>query len=863
MCVCLLQVMRASFQSNNIVHIRNFVTAKMAILLQLVTVLSVCCTCLNIVAAANRRQCHLNRIKHYLNCSSKQLQHVPRQQFSSDLLSIDLSSNRIAEIQNSTFSNVPALLFLDLSNNLIHAIEPTAFDGLSNLLCLNISNNQFYLSVFKAELFEPLVSLKEIRLHKYMKSNKTQDWENIDKAFGKLTNLTELYMDFPPYFKFGKGFGNLKKLTTLSTSGDLSVRSHCDIRSVHNTTFEVFRNMSLRELRLFQCNIFSLEIASFEPLSVLEILDLSYNMNIGLHAGYNSLYGLQGRNMSEIKLALLNNFTCKSFDENFILISSQFKYFTRICVKSLDFSQNFISFIKDDFPQQLNFKCLENLNISFHALRILPETFMTVLKGAGSLKTLDLSHGYSSPESRGYYIPKALSLNYTFYLRLPPNLETLNISSFGFWFYLNLKTRFVYSSKMRHLVSSYVNLDNCDGKSVLGMDSLTHLDLSGIMCKAISPEYFSSFPNIIQLSLANSPNVKTALMSPTPLFSLEVLEEIDLSGNKLIGLHPRLFEKNKRLHKVNLANNKFQALPTALSSISNLQQLDLSTNTFTDFNQKEMKIIDRWMITNDKGKPFRLLLAGNNFQCTCETVLFINWLYERRDYVDYHGDYNCFLSNGSRSSVHRFVKHLTNFEVKCVSETYLVISVVSSLTLFLLVLLLAITYRYRSNLRYWLYTRLQPPEHMFSTGLEYAYDAFVAYSSVDYEWIYGQLRPNLSGTDDYPIRLCIHDRDFIPGKPIHENIVDTIRKSRKIILVISKGFLESRYGPLEIEYAGMKCLDEGKDNIILCVLMEDIPVRKMPRALRNLWHKITFLKWTINPEEQTIFWRNLKSALKP
>ncbi|XP_064609317.1 toll-like receptor 13 [Liolophura sinensis] len=768
----------------------------MPLLLELVIFILMCC-CRNLSATSNHRQCHFNQIEHYLNCSSKRLQYVPSEEFSSDILGIDLSSNKITKVQNWTFSNVPALVFLDLSSNLIHTIESTAFDGLSKLLSLNISNNQFYLSVFKAKLFEPLVSLKEIRLHKYLKSKSTQEWENIDEAFGKLKNLTRLYMDFPPDFRFGDGFGNLTKLIAISTSNDLSEQSHCDIRSIHNTTFEVFRNTSLRELRLFQCNISSFDIASFEPLSSLEVLDLSYNMNAGLLAGYNSLYGLQGRNMSEIKLGLLNNFT------------------------------NFL-----------------------YAFLLAP-----------SLKHIDISHGYSFPESRGYHIPKALSLNYSLAVPLPPNLETLNISSFGIWFYVNLKSKFIFASKLRYLVSSYVNLDNCDGQSVFGMDNLTHLDISGILCEAISPEYFRSFPHLVQLSLSNSPYIKTALMTQTPFVLLEELEEIDLSGNKLIGLHPRLFEQNKRLRKINLANNKFQALPTTLSSIVILQQLDLSANVFTDLSEEEMKIFDRWMIRNDKGKSFSLLFAGNNLQCTCETVLFIHWLHERRNNIDYQRDYDCFLSNGSRTSVHRFAKHLTNFEVKCVSETYLVISVVSSLTLVLLVLLLAATYRYRSNLRYWLYTRLQPPENMFSSGLEYVYDAFVAYSSVDYDWIYGQLRPNLQGTDDDPIRLCIHDRDFTPGKPIHENIVDTIRKSRKILLVISKGFLESRYGPLEIEYAGMKSLDEGKDNIILCVLMEDIPVRRMPKALRNLWHKITFLKWTSNPEEQTIFWRNLKSAL--
>ncbi|XP_064597935.1 toll-like receptor 6 [Liolophura sinensis] len=108
---------------------------------------------------------------------------------------------------------------------------------------------------------------------------------------------------------------------------------------------------------------------------------------------------------------------------------------------------------------------------------------------------------------------------------------------------------------------------------------------------------------------------------------------------------------------------------------------------------------------------------------------------------------------------------------------------------------------------------------------EYIYDAFVAYTSDEYEWVIRQLRPKLELVED-AVRLCVHDRDFIPGKPIHENIVDKMKKGCRILLIMSPRFLKSPYGHLEIEYAGMKCLEEGRDDVIICVLMEDVPVRQ-------------------------------------
>ncbi|XP_064598020.1 toll-like receptor 13 [Liolophura sinensis] len=340
---------------------------------------------------------------------------------------------------------------------------------------------------------------------------------------------------------------------------------------------------------------------------------------------------------------------------------------------------------------------------------------------------------------------------------------------------------------------------------------------------------------------------------------LDVLEYIDLSGNTIFDIHPRLFQNNKRLLNVNLANNKLQRLPSAISHLPALQRLDLSRNAFTYLQTDEIALIDRWIVRGGKEKPFLLIMGKNPLQCTCDTVLFIRWIGNRKDNLDNVDSYTCLVSNGSWMSILEFSKDIRNFEVNCVSSTYIIISVVAISTVSMLILLLVVMYRYRTNLRYWLYTRLQPPKDMFAEQ-EYVFDAFVAYTSEEREWVSQQLFPNLELLEK-SFKLCIHDRDFTPGKPIHENIVDKMRESRKILLIISQHFLESTYGPLEIEYAVMKSLSDGRDDIILCVLMEDIPVRQMPKALRNLWHKITFLKWSADQAEQVIFWRSLIEAL--
>ena len=69
---------------------------------------------------------------------------------------------------------------------------------------------------------------------------------------------------------------------------------------------------------------------------------------------------------------------------------------------------------------------------------------------------------------------------------------------------------------------------------------------------------------------------------------------------------------------------------------------------------------------------------------------------------------------------------------------------------------------------------------------EYEYDAFVSFHSDDQDWVWNELHENLGKTeenvetDDQPcFRLCIHERDFVPGGLIEENILRSIKSSQK------------------------------------------------------------------------------------
>ena len=103
---------------------------------------------------------------------------------------------------------------------------------------------------------------------------------------------------------------------------------------------------------------------------------------------------------------------------------------------------------------------------------------------------------------------------------------------------------------------------------------------------------------------------------------------------------------------------------------------------------------------------------------------------------------------------------------------------------------------------------------------EYAYDAFVMYCHADSQWVHHHLRPQLE--DNRPkLRLCIHQRDWLGGRDITDNIVESIEASRKSLLIVSNSFAAFSWCQFELTMAQTRLFEEDRDNLIL-VLLEEI-----------------------------------------
>lgn len=143
----------------------------------------------------------------------------------------------------------------------------------------------------------------------------------------------------------------------------------------------------------------------------------------------------------------------------------------------------------------------------------------------------------------------------------------------------------------------------------------------------------------------------------------------------------------------------------------------------------------------------------------------------------------------------------------------------------------------------------------------YAYDAFLSYNTHNEEWVINDLLPVLE--NQYHWKLCLHHRDFEPGRSILENIVDNIYMSRKTICIISRHYLESEWCSKEIQVASFRLFDENKDVLIL-IFLEDIPSEYLSpyHRMRKLIKKKTYLKWPQDEKEVALFWQKLDMAMK-
>ena len=141
----------------------------------------------------------------------------------------------------------------------------------------------------------------------------------------------------------------------------------------------------------------------------------------------------------------------------------------------------------------------------------------------------------------------------------------------------------------------------------------------------------------------------------------------------------------------------------------------------------------------------------------------------------------------------------------------------------------------------------------------FKFDAFVCYNHNDSEWVINEMLPRLEGSENH-LKLCLHKRDWLVGRDIVDNIVESMEDSRKTVMIVSNAFASSQWCHFELTMAQTRLFRDDTNSLML-VLLEDIDDVNMSPRLRLQMARQTYAEWTDNPVGQQLFWAKLMQAL--
>ncbi|KAJ7412886.1 toll-like receptor 2 type-1 [Willisornis vidua] len=405
--------------------------------------------------------------------------------------------------------------------------------------------------------------------------------------------------------------------------------------------------------------------------------------------------------------------------------------------------------------------------------------------------------------------------------------------------------------------------------------SLQHLHLQGNLYRDLGESSpFSSLRNLSSLQLGNPQfsvirrgnfegiellnacawpkNLKYLNLSSTQIPKVTTcipptLEVLDVSANNLKEFGLQL----PFLKELYLTKNHLKTLPGA-APIPNLVVMSVRRNKLNRFSKEEFESFKRLELLD---------ASDNNFICSCEFLSFIHHQAGiSQVLVGWPDKYVCDSPLAVRGAQVGAV-HLSLMEC----HRSLMVSLICILVFLVILILVAVGYKYHVvwYLRMtwaWLQAKRKPKR---APPKDICYDAFVSYSENDSNWVENIMVRELEQACP-PFRLCLHKRDFVPGKWIVDNIIDSIEKSHKTLFVLSEHFVQSEWCKYELDFSHFRLFDENNDAAIL-VLLEPIQSQTIPKRfckLRKIMNTKTYLEWPLEEEQQQMFWENLKRALK-
>ncbi|XP_040268345.1 toll-like receptor 2 [Bufo bufo] len=765
--------------------------------------------------------CDISTDEKYVYCKGEYLNYVP-QNLSEKVEYLDLSFNKITELNRGSFSRYPSLNTLNLSFNNISHIDNGSFEA--NLLLRNLSLFNNSLEEIPASSLEHLKSLQ----------------------------ILDLSNNFYRFSTLGKEFYKLVKLQVLSIGGPL-------ISRVLKYDFAVIQNISLQKFALKTKS--SLEYYEHGAFSVLNTevfwLDIALDSNASMLN--DMLKDLAGKNLTTLRFRNLFEF---SYYEHVLDI---FSFLPDINIRDLifyrgKFNENLLRLVLKNV-QSSKIKNLLLLSVDFAR----SVTHNTLNKTINDLVLQNLViQDVTNPDilrfdwtftwfSKVTYL-SIINVNFNF---VPcdawgqmANVVSLNISNnrlFAAYLY-NLQCQQNVLPNIETFNVSHNQIDSLRTISLLTAKwpKLTQLDLAS---NAIGSIIESCVWNIrIKILILRNNMLTVDVFRCLPVS----LEYLDMSNSHLERLNISYFDQATNLTKLILKDNKIMFIPAGWNS-PNLQVLALEGNSFGVIDQGSFQNLVQ----------LKELTAGNNpYHCTCDLHAFITDTLKEGSLSlsDWPEKYYCYHPTYMLDTR---IESFSPGRLEC--DVRLVVAVSVSVTAFVLIIGMLLCLKF--DIPWYLRATCQIIQSKYRARnsqetREYAFHAFISYSYSDSDWVRGVLLSHLENSNP-PYRVCIHERDFLPGRWIIDNIIENIENSQKIIFVLSHNFVNSEWCNYELYFAHQRAIGHSFGDVIL-VVKENIKMEDLPKRfcrLRKLLSTKTYLEWPLEENRQPFFWFQLKSIL--
>lgn len=833
------------------------------------------------------------------------------------LKSLNLSYNYISELSPSLFKDLHSLSFLSLTHNNLKTLPEGIFSTAVSLNILLIREN--YLTNFTG-IAESVSHLKNLSKLDLCFNNLTSlNHSNVSLP----ESLTTLYISRNNLSTLGCNGSFLRFVQVL----DLSYNAR-----LHTEAFQGVDLKGINYLRLQSTGVHIVDFLNITnvPPGHVDFSGTSLNNDTKLTElcrFLRKLPWIKNLDLSSNEIKNLTNLTlhdCPKIRRTLNVSRNQLKrigclYFLekQNQIKIFNVEHNHITSLPSCCQHRVHLPRLQEVSYRYnHILSVNSDAFCHT----PNLKTLQLNINTIS-----FLHQNALKgLQQLETLRLDNNLLT-NLYNNTFKDLGNLKILNLRNNRIAVIFngtfSSLGNLTSLD----LGGNKITHFQPSGLNgLRRLSKFYLdgnnlktidSSFYHIFQDTLTvldlqrNQIRFLSENITDPPFMNLTKLHDLKLDGQQPYGLTilpPSLFRGLHSLRSLYLTNNKIsffardvfddltglnflsldyccvgvvQLPPGIFKNLKNLRILmvenmgiqNFSKEVFESLSQLRKLQLNRNVMQHIPVEALQSLpnlryldIRNVPLSCTCENNMLKNWTEHNHDaQVVYL--YNMLCPSDAKTKFYNFDTKVCYIDL----GEYMFLSTALVTFFFTITPLLYVKLYWKCKYGYYVFRSWfnEQWRRLREEKENCKYDAFISYNSSDEKWVMEQLLPNLEGNGS-SFKLCLHHRDFEPGRYILDNIVSAVYSSRKTICVVSRNFLRSEWCSLEIQLASYRLFDEHRD-VLLLVFLEPLSERQLSsyHRMRKVMLKKTYLQWpgtecTDPTQSQELFWYQLRRAIR-